>query len=199
MNWGFRRRAFLAAGGAAMSGLAGCLGGGAGSGGGGETDGDGGGDADTDDGGGSEDGADWRTATFTDVRSNEQFTVDSLAQKRPVLLETFAVWCSTCLRQQKELRAFHERVGDDVVSVSLDVDPNEDAAKVRSHVEKHGFDWRYAVAPAEVTQSLIDEFGRSIAHPPSAPVVLVCADGARRLRDGVKSASDLEAQVANGC
>lgn len=186
MNSGLRRRTLLKTGGVALAGFAGCLGdvGGGSDGDGGQT---GGGDGD------------WRTATLTDVRSGEEFTVDDLASDRPVLLETFAVWCSTCLRQQKQLRAYHESVGDDVVSVSLDVDPNEDAPKVRRHLEEHGFDWRYAVAPSEVTQSLVDQFGQSIAHPPSAPVVLVCPDGSRRLPDGVKSADALRQQVADGC
>lgn len=187
MKTALGRRRFLAVGGAAMSGLAGCLGG------------LGGDDDGSEDGGNGGGTADWRTATFTDVRSGEEFTIESLASERPVLLETFAVWCSTCLKQQKELRAFHEDVGDDVVSVTLNVDPNEDAEKVRDHLEKHGFDWRYAVAPGEVTQSLISDFGQSIAHPPSAPVVLVCEDGARRLPDGVKSASALKQQVDDGC
>jgi thiol-disulfide isomerase/thioredoxin len=190
-----KRRGFLAASGATVAGTAGCLGSGGGSGSGESPDGTG---SDGSDGSDGADG-DWRSATFTDVRSDETFSIDSLASERPVLLETFAVWCSTCLRQQKQLRALHEQVGDDVVSVALDVDPNEDAQKVRNHLEKHGFDWRYAVAPAEVTQSLIDQFGQSIAHPPSAPVVLVCADGSRRLKDGVKSAETLEQQVADGC
>lgn len=136
---------------------------------------------------------------MTDVSTGETFTIDALAADKPVLLETFAVWCSTCLRQQKEIRALHEQVGDDVISVALDIDPNEDAAKVRSHLDKHGFDWRYAVAPSDVTQSLIDQFGQSIAVPPRAPVVLVCADGSRRLSDGVKSAATLESQVGDGC
>lgn len=176
------RRSLLAAAGAAgLGALSGCLG--------------------SLTGGGGTDAAqagDWYDVELTDVRSDETFTVSEF--EKPVLLETFAVWCSTCLRQQEELVKFHEAVGDDVVSVTVNVDQNEDAGKVRRHLEEHGFDWRYAISPPAMTRSLVDQFGQSITVPPKAPVVLVCPDGnARRLADGVKSADTLRSEVDEGC
>lgn len=181
------RRALLAGLAAGTAGLAGCTGG-TGSGGGG-----GGADCRTADG-----DLAWQTETLTDVRTDETFALNSF--DRPVLLETFAVWCSTCLRQQQEMRTLHERVGDDVVSVTLNIDPNEDAAKVRSHLEDHGFDWRYAISPSAVTRSLVDTFDQSITVPPKAPVVFLFPDGRfRRMPDGVKSADTLETAIDEGC
>lgn len=177
-----RRTALRLAGVVAAGGVAGCLGDESGS------------DGDTTTDGGT---TDWQTATLTDVRTGETFSVAQF--DRPVLVETFAVWCSNCKRQQDELLAFHDAVGDDVVSVALDVDPNEDAAKVRTHAESNGYHWRYAVSPPPVTESLVDEFGVGMTNPPVVPMVLRCPDGsARRLKDGHKSTSYLREQ-ADGC
>ncbi|RDZ64261.1 hypothetical protein C5B90_14330 [Haloferax sp. Atlit-12N] len=173
-------------------GLAGCLGGS----GGGSVDA--GGDTTTTGdgtaGASAGDGA-WRTAELTDVRTGETFTIEGLLD-RPILLETFAVWCSNCLRQQRELIEFHEAVGDDVLTVALDIDPNEDAEKVRKHAADHGFDWRYAVSPESVTKSLTAEFGSSMASAPVVPMVRLCPDGsATRLKDGHKTTAFLRERV----
>lgn len=140
----------------------------------------------------------WATVNLTDVRTGETFTIASF--ERPVLVESFAVWCPTCLRQQKEIEKLHKQVGDSIVSVSVDTDPNEDAAKVRDHIEKHGFDWRFIVAPAAFTQPFIEQFGRDVVNAPLAPVVVVCPDGtAEQLPNGVKPASTLQTEVAERC
>lgn len=146
----------------------------------------------------NETAAAWRTAELTDVRTGETFTIAGF--DRPVLVESFAVWCPTCTRQQKEIQTLHDQVGDDIVSVSVDTDPNEDAAKVRNHIQKHGFDWRYVVAQPAFLQSLIDHFGPSITTAPLSPIVVVCPDGtAERLQNGVKPASTLRREVRQRC
>lgn len=140
----------------------------------------------------------WMTVELVDVTSEETFTLGEFDV--PVLLETFAVWCPDCLDQQRESAAFHDETTQEVVSVGLNVDPNEDDDLVRTHVEEHGFDWYFAVSPGELTGSLAEEFGDSIAHPPASPVVLICPDGGfRRLEDGLLTADDLEAEVEAGC
>lgn len=171
---------------AGFLGAAGCLGGGR-SGGAGES----GGTA-------FEPAGPWRDTRLRDVRTDEEFSVADFAGT-PVLMEFFAVWCPVCTNQQKQIAALHDRM-DGVVSISLNTDPNEDAAKVREHLDRHGFDWRYAVAPAEMTDQLVDQFGAVIADPPSAPVVMVCGDGrARRLPNGVKPPDELQAAIETGC
>ncbi|MFB6245675.1 MAG: peroxiredoxin family protein [Candidatus Nanohaloarchaea archaeon] len=137
----------------------------------------------------------WRQVPLEDVRNGESFTVSEL--EKPALVETFAVWCPTCTRQQEEVRKLHEQTS--VNTVSLNVDPNEDASKIRSHIQKHGFDWRYAAAPPDLTKKLVENFGRSMIHPPSAPVVLVCENGSRKLQSGVKPVSKLKQEVQRGC
>lgn len=138
---------------------------------------------------------DWKEFELVDVSSCETFSVAEL--DKPVLVETFAVWCPTCTRQQKEVQKLHQQ--SNAESVSLDVDPNEDANKVRTHIEENGFNWKYAVASSRLTKKLVDEYGNSIAHPPSAPAVLVCENGTRRLPDGVKPVSKLQEEIQKGC
>ncbi len=141
----------------------------------------------------------WRSAEFTDVRTGESFSVSQFAGK-PVLLESFAVWCPVCTKQQREIQKLHEEIGDAVVSISLDTDPNEDAAKVLEAAQQRGFTWRFAVSPAEITKALIEEFGPAIVNAPIAPVILVCEDqSARLLGRGTKSAEELKAEIERGC
>jgi peroxiredoxin len=130
-----------------------------------------------------------------DVNSGETFTVAEL--EKPVLVETFAVWCPTCTNQQREIREFHEQ--SNTTSVSLNVDSNEDEEQITRHTEENGFDWRYAVSPPELTRILVNEYGTTIANPPSAPAILVCENGTRRLPNGVKPVSKLQEEVEKGC
>ena len=147
---------------------------------------------------GSELAGEWIDFELRDVKTGQTFKVSDF--DRPVLLESFAVWCPTCTRQQREIRELHDEVGDSIISISLDTDPNEDEERVRQHIESNGFDWYYAIAPVEFTQSLIDQFGVSIVNAPSAPVVLICDDQkVRKLGSGVKSASQLKQEVERGC
>ncbi len=141
--------------------------------------------------------AEWLAIELTDVRTGESFTIAEFAGT-PVLLESFAVWCPICTNQQKQVRALHEKVGDEVVSIALNTDPNEDRAKVAAHLGRHGFDWHYAVAPVELILALKEEFGVGILNAPSAPMVLICPDQNVRemLRRGVKRVNFLEEQVA---
>ena len=141
--------------------------------------------------------AEWLGVELTDVRTGQSFTLAQFADK-PILLETFAVWCPTCTSQQRQIRALHEEVGDSVVSISLNTDPNETQSHVTRHLDRHGFDWRYAVAPVELSRSLRDEFGLRVLNPPSAPVILICPgqNERRLLPRGVKRPNALQEQIA---
>jgi thiol-disulfide isomerase/thioredoxin len=136
---------------------------------------------------------------LTDVATGKIFRISDFSGK-PVLLESFAVWCPTCTEQQKQTKEFEARVGDAVVHVSLDTDPNEDEDRVREHIEANGFDWYYAVSPIELTNSLRDEFGNTIISAPLVPMILVCPDQSTRLlRSGIKTPEDLLSEVDRGC
>ena len=141
----------------------------------------------------------WVDIELKDVRTGESFRISDFSGT-PVLLESFAVWCPTCTRQQKITRDFDEEVGDSVISVSIDTDPNEDESRVLQHVQSNGFNWRYAISPVDLTRSLIDQFGVGVVNAPSVPMILICEDGSvRKLSSGVKSVSKLKEEIKRGC
>ena len=81
---------------------------------------------------------------LVDVRTGEPFTLRELAEEQPVLLETMAVWCVTCLRQQREVVLAHQEA--DFHSVGIGIDPNEKAEDLARYADGHGFDWRFVTA-----------------------------------------------------
>jgi cytochrome oxidase Cu insertion factor (SCO1/SenC/PrrC family) len=141
----------------------------------------------------------WMDIELTDVATGETFKISDFKGK-PILLESFAVWCPTCLSQQKEIKKLVASEGEAIIHISLDTDPNEDAAKVREHLEEHGLAWYFAVSPIELTNALMDEFGLNVVSAPLAPVILICEDQSTRfLKRGVKSANDLLSEIEKGC
>jgi len=142
---------------------------------------------------------DWIDMGLKDVSTGETFKVSDFSGK-PILLESFAVWCPTCTQQQRVIKSLHEEVGDSIISISMDTDPNEDEERVRKHISDNRFDWTYVVAPVDFTRSLIDQFGIDIVNAPAAPMILVCENGkARQLGSGVKSVETLKLEVSLGC
>ncbi|WP_406656383.1 redoxin family protein [Methanolobus sp. ZRKC2] len=142
---------------------------------------------------------DWRDTELTDVETGETFRISDF-EGTPVLVESFAVWCPTCLEQQKEVQKLESSEGDAIIHISLDTDPNEDQEQVREHLSRNGFEWYFAIAPPEMTRDMIDEFGQEVVVAPSAPVVLVCENqSARLLPSGVKTAEQLKEEVEKGC
>ncbi len=142
---------------------------------------------------------DWKSVGFVDASTGETFTITQFAGT-PVLVESFAVWCPKCLRQQEILSEFKQQSGDAVVIVSLDTDPNEDLVRVQEHLARYGFDWYFAVSPSDVTQALIAEFGLEVVSAPSTPIILVCADQSTRfLESGEKSLEELATALEQGC
>ena len=140
----------------------------------------------------------WMDIELTDVATGQTFKISDFKGK-PILLESFAVWCPTCLAQQKEIKKVKQSEGDAIIHISLDTDPNEDADKIREHMERNGLDWYFVVSPIELTNALIDEFGLAVVNAPSAPVILISEDqSARLLRSGVKSADDLLSEIETG-
>jgi cytochrome oxidase Cu insertion factor (SCO1/SenC/PrrC family) len=139
----------------------------------------------------------WFGAPLTDVRTGQTFSVDDFKGK-VVLVETMAVWCTTCLRQQGEVKALHEQLGarDDFVSIGLDIDPNENAEALKTYVEDKGFDWLYTVPPTDVSREIASLYGDQFLNPPSAPMFVIDRKGdAHPLPFGVKSVDDLRQAI----
>ena len=135
----------------------------------------------------------WFSVALTDVNSDTTFTINELKGK-VILVETMAVWCSNCLKQQTQVKALHESLGerDDFVSIGIDIDSNEDAAKLKAFVDANGFDWKYVVSPAEVSRDISSLYGGQFLNPPSTPMLIIDRHGvAHPLPFGIKSADDL--------
>lgn len=120
---------------------------------------------------------DWATATLTDVATGEAFRIADHAGS-VVILETMAMWCSSCRAQQGDVQAALARLpADRVVYVVLDVDPNEEAASLAEYRVDNGFDGRYAIAGGDVARALASEFGDQFLNPPSTPMLVIGTDG----------------------
>lgn len=135
----------------------------------------------------------WFSVSLTDVNSSETFTINDLKGK-VILVETMAVWCSNCLKQQTQVKALHQTLGerDDFVSIGIDIDSNEDAAKLKGFVDANGFDWKYVVSPAEVSRDISSLYGGQFLNPPSTPMLIIDRHGnVHLLPFGIKSADDL--------
>lgn len=136
----------------------------------------------------------WLGAELTDVRDGEKFTINDFKGK-VVLVETLAIWCSNCRKQQQQVVDLHSALGEreDFVSVGLDIDPNEDAEDLKDYIEKNGFHWIYAVAPSQVGNDLANLYGSQFLNPPSTPMLIVDKQGSVHLLPfGIKSAQDLQ-------
>jgi len=135
----------------------------------------------------------WFSAALTDARTGQAFSINDFKGK-VVLVETMAIWCTTCLKQQGEVRALHEQFGnrDDLVSIGLGIDPNENADALKSYVESKGFDWLYAVPSVDVSREIASLYGDLYLNPPSAPMLVIDRHGdAHPLPFGIKSTDDL--------
>jgi cytochrome oxidase Cu insertion factor (SCO1/SenC/PrrC family) len=135
----------------------------------------------------------WYDASLTDASTGKTFSINDYKGK-VVLVETMAVWCTTCKQQQDNIKAFHAQLGmmDDFVTVSLDIDSNENLDTLKAYVNKTGFDWIYAVSPADVSREIAKLYGDQFLNPPSAPILIIDRKGvAHPLPFGVKSADDL--------
>ena len=131
-----------------------------------------------------------------DVNSGETFRLSDFSGK-VVILETMAVWCPICLDQQREIKkAEAQLANDDVVSVSIDVDPNEDETRLIEHTQRNDLQWRFAIASPEMSRLLADNFGLNVLNVPSTPVFIIDRDqNFHLLRFGVKGSSEIISEV----
>jgi hypothetical protein len=134
---------------------------------------------------------------LVDAQTGATFTINDYAGK-VILLEAMAIWCPNCIVQANEVRNLHELLGhpDDLISVSLDVDFNEDQAALKEYAEGYGFDWHFAVAPLLVARALGNLYSAQYLNPPLSPMLLIDREGnVHQLEYGLKEAEILQAVV----
>ena len=135
----------------------------------------------------------WFGAELTNARTGESFIVADFEGK-VVLVETLAMWCSNCRKQQGEVQRLHDLLEerDDFVSLGIDIDPNENAEALQAYINNHGFDWLYTVAPSEVSREIGQLYGDQYLNPPSTPMLIIDREGKVHLLPfGIKSAESL--------
>jgi thiol-disulfide isomerase/thioredoxin len=135
---------------------------------------------------------------LVDVRSGDTFTLGELAEDGPVLFETMAIWCTSCLSQQREVVEAHSLT--EFTSVGIDVDPNERAGDLADYADREGFDWRFVIADAQLVSLLTDRFGFQVTNPPSTPTFVISPDGTVRALEfnRIRSAEELVGELAAG-
>jgi len=134
----------------------------------------------------------WATADLVDVATGETFRIADLAG-RPIVVETMAIWCSSCLAQQGTVYEVLAGVEPGSVDyILIDVDPSETAEALAAYRERNGFTGRYVVATTDLARALVAEFGDQVLNPPSTPMIVVGTDGTVTLTPfGKKSQDDL--------
>jgi cytochrome oxidase Cu insertion factor (SCO1/SenC/PrrC family) len=136
----------------------------------------------------------WFDLELTDAQTGETFTMNDYAGK-VVLLETMAIWCPNCLIQSGQVRKLHEALGnpDDLISVSLDVDVNEDDTALKEYASSYGFDWHFAVAPLLVARALGNLYSAEYLNPPLSPMLIIDREGnVHQLEYGLKEVETLQ-------
>ncbi len=135
----------------------------------------------------------WFSQTLTNVNSGETTSIQDLKGK-VILVETMAIWCPKCLKQQGQVKALHETLGerDDFLSITLDIDSNEDANSLKFYAQENGFDWFYAVSTVDISRDIAAQYGDQFLNPPSTPIVVIDRHGVSHpMPFGFKSADDL--------
>ena len=141
----------------------------------------------------------WITTNMTNVATGEPFSIEGLAKEgKPVIIHTFAVWCPGCSTQLLEATKLQTAYPDTYTVVALDVDPNDNADKVKRHQEKNNFQGIFTAAPTDVSRSLVSAYGPGIAL--SIPqTIIMCGKTATYLEDGVFGADTLKKAADELC
>ena len=128
----------------------------------------------------------WFSISLKDVRTGEAFAMNDF-KGQVILVETMAVWCPTCYKQQEQIKALHELLGmrDDFVSASLAIDPNEDETVLAGYLQQNSeFDF---------SREIGNSYGNQFLNPPAAPVLVIDRHGVvHPLPFGLKSAEELQ-------
>ena len=146
-------------------------------------------------GGDSMDLAAWQTIEIVDIDGVSFALADLIGT--PVLVETFATWCSNCRAQLADTQAAAATVGAEATVLALSVETDLSPDDVAAYAGDNGFtDVRFAVMSPELLAALAENFGTTVANPPSTPKIVISAEGvAGDMETGPTSDEDLVAQL----
>jgi thiol-disulfide isomerase/thioredoxin len=120
----------------------------------------------------------WFEMPMTDIRTGEEFTISDLSGK-VILIETMAMWCPTCLKQELEVKKVNDLLGerDDFVSIAIDVDSKEDAEALRIYVDENELDGIFVVAYTELIRDIANRYTAELLNPPLVPMLIIDRNG----------------------
>ena len=132
----------------------------------------------------------WFDVQMTDVNTGKPFKVGDFAGK-VVLVETMATWCPTCQGEMSQVQQLHldYGIGVDLVTISLDVDPNEDATILKKYAATERIQLAGRRGAESVGQFLAKNYDVDYLNPPLQPMLIIDRKGGVwGLPFGVKSA-----------
>jgi thiol-disulfide isomerase/thioredoxin len=142
----------------------------------------------------------WFDVQMTDVNTGKSFKISDFSGK-VVLVDTMATWCPTCQGEMSQVQLLPGMLGSgasSLVTVSLDVDPNEDSTILKKYAATNKFDWYIAVAPTEVVRFLEMNYDQQFINPPLQPMLFIDkTGGVYGLPFGVKSAISIQKTIAD--
>ncbi len=90
--------------------------------------------------------------------------------KKPVVIEFWATWCPVCKALEPEIRAVHERWGDDVELIIMAIAVNQSQRAVKRHLERHPM-------PGRVLWDTRGRATRAFQAPTTSYIVVLDAEG----------------------
>lgn len=137
----------------------------------------------------------WQTMEIVDV-DGESFTLADYIGT-PVLVETFATWCSNCRAQLGDTQEAAAALGEEAVVIALSVETSLSSEEVAGYAADNGFvDIRFAVMSPELLAEFAGAFGTTVANPPSTPKFVIDARGAAgELTTGPEGVEDIVANM----
>jgi thiol-disulfide isomerase/thioredoxin len=110
--------------------------------------------------------------------------------KTPLLMEIWATWCENCEALAPRILAAKKKYGDRMKFLGVAVSFNQSPARVKAHMEKHGFD----------LETLYDKKGEAdVVYGVKATSTIVVVDKAGKIvYAGAGAGQDVEAAVKKG-
>jgi len=126
-----------------------------------------------------------------DVVAGETFQLAGFLGK-VVVMESMAVWCPLCTTQQGHVKRAKARLDDQVVFLSVDVDPNENEEILSRYAERRAWDWSFVAPGAGFARDLSSLTSPFVLDPTATPIIIIDRQGGiHQLRRGIKSADEL--------
>ncbi|MEO8611070.1 MAG: TlpA disulfide reductase family protein [Chloroflexota bacterium] len=138
----------------------------------------------------------WFTLPIVNAQTGETFTLADYTGKT-IWVEPMATWCTNCRHQLPNVEAARVALNSDqYVFISFSVAENVDNATLASYVDEQGWHWAFAVATDDLTQGMVDTFGRTVVTPPSTPHFIVKPDGSvSAIETGTPTTDEIVAEL----